>query len=128
MELSVHIKGIQVNKYQPSEKSNLMLILLSEAYVLISDPAIRFLVNKKWKKKVSINIVPLVKKTLPTHGTEGRGGKITRSLLVHRMGVTGPLMAALKQAGNKSTKMSPDVSFTCQKSAGQLVIIQLCHF
>lgn len=40
MELSIHIKGTQVNKYQPSEKSNLMLILLSEAYVFISDPAI----------------------------------------------------------------------------------------
>lgn len=40
VELSIHTKGPQVNKHQPSEKSNLMLILLPEAYVFVSDPAI----------------------------------------------------------------------------------------
>lgn len=33
MELTIHIQGTQINELQPSEKSNLMLIL-SEAYVL----------------------------------------------------------------------------------------------
>ena len=39
-ELSIHIKGPQGNKYQFSQKSNLILILLSETYVFISYPTI----------------------------------------------------------------------------------------
>lgn len=67
-----------------------MLILLSEAHVLISDPATgSWLI--KMEKEVSPNIVPLVKKTLQTHGTAGRGRKIMRSLLVQSWELLVPL-------------------------------------
>lgn len=52
MELSIHIQGTQVKKHQPSEKSNLMLVP-SEAYVFISDPAIESPLIKREKESIT---------------------------------------------------------------------------
>ena len=75
-ELSIHIKGPQGNKYQFSQKSNLILILLSETYVFISYPTIGpWLIIEKESITSQIQFLWFKKKKKTFNSWKGKGWK-----------------------------------------------------